>query len=139
MSTSALESQGMTIAVSDGASPEVYTTIPEVSDISGPDGSATEIDATDLSSTAKEFKIGLKDEGSVSLSINYIPANTVHSTLRTARNNRTLKNYRITFTDSPQTTWTFAAYVLSMPISNSVDGKTEATVGLRISGAITEA
>ena len=139
MSTSALESQGMTIGLGDAASPELYTTISEVSDISGPDGSASEIDATDLSSTAKEFKVGLKDEGQVSLTLNYIPADTQHAALRTARNNRTLNNYRITFTDSPQTTWTFAAYVLGFSISNGIDGLTQGSVSLRISGAITEA
>lgn len=139
MSTSALESQGMTIAISDDASPEVFTTIPEVSDISGPDGSASEINVTDLASTAQEFKVGLKDEGSVSITMNYIPQNAVHTTLRTARNNRTLKNFRISFTDSPQTTWTFNAYVITFPIANGLDGVTTSTVGLRVSGSITEA
>ena len=59
MSSNALESQGMTIARGDGASPESFTTIPEVRAISGPDGSANQIDTTDLSSSAKEFRMGL--------------------------------------------------------------------------------
>ena len=56
MSSNALESQGMAIKRGDGASPEVFTTIPEVRSINGPDGSASEIDVSDLSSTSREFE-----------------------------------------------------------------------------------
>lgn len=139
MSSSALQSQGMTIGVSDAASPEVYTTIANVSSISGPGGSASEIDVTDLSSTAKEFRLGLQDEGEVTLEIQYVPANTQHALLRSLRAAGTSRNFRITFTDSPQTTWTFLAFVKSFPVNNSVDGVTTVSVALRVSGAITEA
>lgn len=137
MSSSALESQGMVIKRGNGASPEVFTTIPEVRSISGPDGSANEIDVTDLSSTAKEFRLGLKDEGNITLDMMYIPGNTVHAGLKTDRTNRTLRNFTLTFTDSPATTWSFSAYVQGLAVSNDVDGVTTASVTLRISGAIT--
>lgn len=139
MSSTALQSQGMTIAVSDAASPEVYTTIANVSSISGPGGSASEIDVTDLSSTAKEFRLGLQDEGEVSLEMQYVPANVQHALLRTLRTGGTSRNFRITFTDSPQTTWTFLAFVKSFSVSNAVDAVTTVSVSLRVSGAITEA
>ena len=134
MSSNALDSQGMTIGRGDAASPEVYTTIPEVKSIDGPGGDATEIDTTDLSSTSKEFRMGLQDEGSVTLQMNWLPANTVHTGLRTDRANQTLRSFRITFTDSPASTLTFNAYVLGITISNSVDNVTEASVNLRVSG-----
>ena len=120
MSSNALVSQGMTIARGDGASPESFTTIPEVRAISGPDGSANEIDVTDLSSSAKEFRMGLRDEGNITLEMMFIPGNTVHAGLRTDRANRTLRNFRITFTDSPATVWSFAAYVQGLSVSNEV-------------------
>lgn len=138
MSSSALTSQGMLFQRSDGASPEVYSSIPEITSISGPGGSATEIDVTDMSSTAKEFRLGLQDEGSISLTINYIPANTVHAGLRTDRANSTLRNFRILFTDSPQTQWDFAGYVNGFTVDNGVDAVTTATVTIRVSGSITE-
>ncbi len=139
MSSSALTSQGVTIGVGDGASPEVFTTIAEVKSIDGPGGQANEIDVTDLSSTAKEFALGLQDEGDITLDINYIPGNTQHAQLRSDRAAGTSRNYRITFTDSPATTWTFAAYVKGFSISNAVDNITGASVTLRVSGSITEA
>lgn len=141
MSTSALESQGVTIGVGDAASPEVYTTITEVTEITGPDGSASEIDVTDLSSSAKEYKRGLPDNGSVSFTLMYIPSDTQHAQLRSDFDSSTeqARNYRITFTDSPATTWTFSAYVSTFSISNSIDGSLTASVALRVKGVITEA
>ena len=138
MSSNALESQGMTIARGDGASPESFTTIPEVRAISGPDGSANQIDTTDLSSSAKEFRMGLRDEGSVTLDMMFIPANAVHAGLRTDRANRTERTFRLTFTDSPPTVWEFSAYVQGLSISNEVDSTTDATVTLLITGGVEE-
>lgn len=138
MSSSALDSQGTVIQVGTSASPIVWSTIPEVSEISGPGGQAAEIDVTDLSSTAKEFRMGLQDEGQITLSVNYIPSNTVHTTLRTARTNQTLTNFQIIFTGSPIKTWRFTAYVLGLEISNSVDDVTKGSITLRVSGSITQ-
>lgn len=140
MSISALASQGMLLGVGDAASPELYTDITDVSDISGPDGSAGEIDVTDLSSTAKEFKRGLTDNGSVTATMMFIPQNTTHAQLRSDFNSATeiARNYRITFTDSPNTLWTFNAYVSSFSITNSLDSSTTASLSLRIKGIITE-
>lgn len=141
MSTSALASQGMTLGVGNAASPEVYTSISDISDITGPDGSAGEIEVTDLSSSAKAFRRGLPDNGSVKFTIFYQPADTQHAQLFSdfSASTETARNYRITFTDSPNTTWTFNAYVANFSISNGLDGVTTADVSLRIKGTITEA
>ena len=139
MSSSALSSQGMTIGIGDAASPEVFTDITEVKGIDGPGGQANEIDVTDLSSTAKEFVLGLQDEGDITLDINYLPADTQHALLRARRASGAIGNFQIAFTDSPVTTWTFAALVKGFSISNAVDGITGASVVLRVSGTITEA
>lgn len=139
MSSSALSSQGMTIAVGDAASPEVFTTINEVKSIDGPGGQTAEIDVTDLNSTGKEYQLGLQDEGDITLDINYLPNDTQHAQLRADRAAGTKRNYRITFTDSPTTTWTFEGLVKGFSISNSVDSVTGASVTIRVTGSITEA
>ncbi|MFV1982997.1 MAG: hypothetical protein ACC657_05590 [Thiohalomonadales bacterium] len=140
MSINALASQGMTVSVGDGASPEIFTVIPELSDISGPDGSAGEIEVTDLSSTAKEFIRGLTDNGNISGTMMYIPKNTVHAQLRSdfASATEIARNYRLHFTDSPRTYWDFNAYVATLSISNSLDSVTSANLTLRIKGGISE-
>ena len=140
MSNSALEAQGTLLKMSTGStSPYTYTTIPEVKSFSGPGGSASVIDVTDLSSTAKEKKMGLSDEGQLSFTINFNPDDTSHDALRTRRAARTLTSFQLVFTDgSPATTWTFFAYITGLSISGAVDGVIEANVTLEITGAIVE-
>jgi len=135
--TSALEAQGIAIKRGDGSSPESFTTIAEITDFDGPSGSASEIDVSSFDSTAKEFLIGLKDEGQFTFSCNLVPDDTSQSGLRDDRDNRDLRNFQITLTDSPATTLDFAAYVMSFATSGSVDAAITASITLRISGAVT--
>lgn len=139
MSSNALEAQGMLIKIGNGASPEVFTTISEIKTFSGPTGSAAVIDVTDLSSTAKEKRMGLADEGQLSFTINYIPDNTQHTLLRTRRASRVETNFKMVFTDdSPSTTWSFSAFVTGFAVSGAVDNVVEANVTLEITGSITQ-
>jgi predicted secreted protein len=139
MSSNALEAQGMLLKIGNGASPEVFTAIKEIKTFSGPGGSAAVIDVTDLSSLAKEKRMGLADEGQLSFTINYIPNDTQHTLLRTQRANREETNFKLVFTDdSPATTWSFGAFVTGFSVSGAVDGVVEANVTLEITGAITE-
>ena len=138
MSSSALEAQGMLLKIGNGLSSETFTTIPEIKTFSGPGGSATVIDVSDLSSTAREKRMGLNDEGQLSFTINYVPTNTQHALLRTQRASRELTSFQLVFTDTGNTTWDFEAYVNGFSVSGAVDGVVEANVTLEISGSITE-
>lgn len=138
MSSNAIPSQGTKFAVGVVGSPVTYSDIPEIRSIGGPDGTAPTIDVTDLDSTAKEYLLGLKDEGSFSLDIMYIPANTVHASLRSAWSLRTKKSFRMTFVDTGTTVWEFDGYVTGFSEKLGVDAVLEATVGIKITGAIYE-
>jgi predicted secreted protein len=139
MSSNALEAQGMLIKIGNGASPQVFSTISEIKTFSGPTGSAAVIDVTDLSSTAKEKRMGLADEGQLSFTINYIPDNTQHTLLRTRRASRDETDFKMVFTDdSPSTTWSFSAFVTGFAVSGAVDNVVEANVTLEITGSITQ-
>lgn len=138
MSSNALESQGMVLKIGNGLSSETFTTIKEIKTFSGPGGSATVIDVSDLSSTAREKRMGLNDEGQLSFTINYIPSDTQHALLRTQRASRDLTSFQLVFTDAGNTTWDFSAYVNGFSVSGAVDGVVEANVTLEISGSITE-
>lgn len=139
MSSSALKTQGTTLKVSDGASPEVYTAIGEISNISGPDGTAPEIDVTDMDSTAKEYLLGLPDEGNVTFNVFFVPQDTQHAQLWSDKTSGTARNYRITMTDSPQSTLTFSARVSGLSLDFGTDAATTGSVTLRISGSVTMA
>jgi hypothetical protein len=137
MSDIALEAQGTIFYVGDAGSPPNLTAIPEIRSIRGPDGQASWIDTTDLSSTAKEGRPGLKDEGQIRLSIFYVPDNAVHATLRNAYSARTKKRFGIDFTDTaPITKWEFDGFVTGFSIQGEVDGALVAEVTIKITDAI---
>lgn len=138
MSSNAIESQGMKIQRGTGSGPITYTDIPEIKTFSGPGGSASVIDVTDINSAGKEKRMGLADEGQLQLTINYIPDNAVHMALRADRAARAKVPFKIIFTDVGDTEWTFEAFVTGFSVSGGVDGVIEAQVTLEITGAITE-
>jgi hypothetical protein len=139
MSSNAIDSQGMVLGIDTGGG--TFVAIPEITDISGPGGQASEIDVTDLSSTAKEFRMGLQDEGQISLSMNWLPTDTIHKQLRTDRAAQTLRNFEMLFGDMPggtATKWAFSAFILGIEISNAVDDVAKASVTLRLSGVVVQ-
>lgn len=137
MSVNALPSQGTLLKIGSG-SPTAYNTIPEVISFNGPGGAGQVIDSTDLSSTAIEKVMGLPDEGQLSFEINYLPTNTYHAALRTARANQTATPFKIVFPDTGETEWTFTGFVTNFTISLGVNSQVKASVTIEISGAITE-
>ena len=134
----ALTAQGSVLKRGDGGGTEVFTAIGEVIGISGlGGGSSTEIDVTDLSSTGKEFILGLKDEGEISVTLNLDTGDTQQTGLRTDRDSSVLRNFELDLTDSGPTTISFSAYVKTFNIGLAVDDKISLEVALRISGAAT--
>lgn len=139
MSSQALEAQGTKLSIQSDTSPTVYNEISEIKTFTGPGGSAAVIDVTDLSSAAKEKRMGLPDEGQLTFTIHYIPTDTQHIALRAARASREETNFQLEFTDaSPATTWDFSGFVTNFSVSGSVDGVIEANVTIEITGAIQE-
>lgn len=135
MSSSAIQSQGTVVRYAATGSPPSWSTIPEVRSIGGPDGSANLIDVTDLSSTGKEYLVGLKDEGAVQLGILYIPTNAHHGALRDAWSSRTLLQFQIIFADTGTTILEFNGYVQNFALSLGVDEPVTATITLKITGS----
>jgi predicted secreted protein len=135
MSDNAIKAQGTVLKLGAG-SPLAYTTIPEINSFNGPSGSATIIDVTDLSSTAKEKLTGLHDNGQLSFECNFIPTNAQHVALRTAKENSSMCSFQLIFSDG--TTWSFNALVTGFSVSGGVDGVVKSSVTLDISGDISE-
>lgn len=136
---SAMVSQGVVLKIGDGATPtEVFNAIGQLVSVSGiGSGSASEIDVTHLGSSAKEFLLGIRDEGEVSVTLNLDTGDTYQTQLRTARDNNALTNFEFDLTDAGPTTISFAAYVKTFGIGAAVDDKLTLEVALRISGAAT--
>jgi len=136
----AIKGQDTTISISTDAG-TTYLPIAEVRTFSGiGGGSASVIDTTHLKSIAKEKKVGLADEGQLSLEMNYVPTDAGQIALKTSRASQSEIDIKIELSDGTTTgtTWEFKAYVLSFGKSGGVDDVVKASASLEISGAITE-
>ena len=120
----------------DGASPEVFTAIAKIVSVSGPEESKDELDDTTLDSAGgyKEFVSGLKDGGSMTLALNYNPADTGQAALQTDYAAGTKQNYRLTWPSSPPRIVTVLAEVFSFSKNTEAASLVTADVTLRISG-----
>lgn len=129
---------GTTIARGDGASPEVFTTVPQVTSIGTVGQDRGLIDVTNLSSTAREYKKAIKDGQEIQIVAQYDPDDTVHAGMRADNDAETARNYRVTFSDSPAQTVTFAALVTNWQVTNiEIDQVLTLNVTLKPTGDLT--
>ena len=138
----ALEAQGVRVywCTSTAASTaSASALIAEVNDFTGPGGAAGIIDVSHLLSTAREKLVGLRDEGQLSLTLNYSATDAAHINLRADRAARTKKKCVIEFGDTTGTYGFFDAYCMQYSISGAVDNKITANAVLEITGAVSYA
>jgi len=135
----AIEAQGTKFfwSTSTAASTSASAAIGEVTDFTGPGGQAGVIDITHMQSTAKEKLIGLRDEGQLSMTLNFAATDAGQTALRTDRAARTKKKATIKFSDTSTSIAQFDGYCLAFSISGAVDNKVTANAVIEISGAVT--
>lgn len=132
-----VKTQGTVLKRGTGTgSPETFETVTGVLDFSGPSTSRNEIDTTDLSSTAKEYLLGLKDEGEITFNGKFIPSSSVHQAVLSDLDENDPGNWRIEFSDG-ETIADFAAGVKGAPITGGVDDVVKYAITLRLSGPVT--
>lgn len=135
----ALLAQGTYLMMGDGASPEVFTEIAEVTGMGpGPNETSEDVDVTHLRSpqNRREFKAGFVDGGEFPFRIQYNrTAHATHATLATKLGAADPTNWRLVFNDG--TSEDFAATIRSFGLEPiEVGGKIERTVVLKISGPV---
>ena len=133
-----VKTQGCTLGLGDAASPEVYTSVINLTSFQGPSGSRQVIDATTLSSVAKEKDVGIPDLGQITFDYNFSGADPALIDCWDNFNAGTLHSFRLTFSDSPATQFDFSAYVLSFNFNASLDDIVRGSVTLEISGTVTD-
>lgn len=131
-----LAAKGCKFQYGNGSGSETFTDVAQVRSIGDFGGDSSEIDCTDLASTAKEYLMGLPDNGDVQVTIAYDPSDVRHNAFFTREYLQSSNNYKIV---TGTANWAFAAYVKSFKIVGlAPDGLVEAQVTLRINGAITK-
>lgn len=114
--------------------------IGEIVSFSGPSGAAAVIDITHLGSTAKEKLIGIRDEGNLTLEVNWNnTATALHRTLKDDRAAREKRTFDIKLTDDVEGSTTqptamfFDAYVSGVSLTGAVDDVIKGSITLEIS------
>ncbi len=130
-----VDTTGLTYTSGGTATPVIFTNIANIKDFSGFDGSASELEVTNLDSVAKEFKLGLTDPGAFSINIDYDSANAGHVALRAKQVSGLLSNFKLTLPNA--TVITFTGFVKKFSLAGGVDAVAKTSVDIRISGAIT--
>jgi hypothetical protein len=116
------------------ATPQTYTKINGFLSFDGFDGAASEIDTTDFDSVAKEFILGLVDNGKFGFEIKRIATDSGQLALAAARVSGAITGFKLTLPDTKVATWN--ALVKTMPVSGAVDAMLKGKVDTRITGAV---
>lgn len=134
-----IDTTGLTITPGAGtATPVTFTQVNNVKTYSGFDGSASELDRTNLSSTAKEFVLGLVDPGQFSIEIDHDLNDAGQAALRAKQQSGVISNFKLVLPGAvANLTYTFTGFVKKFATTGGVDQIVKASVDIRISGAVT--
>jgi hypothetical protein len=131
---------GLKLQRGDAATPtEGFTTIGEVTNISGPNETAGQADVTSFDSTAKEYRALLPDSGEVTFDMNFVGSNAQQQGLRADIRAGTVRNFKLILPDKTLeancTTCAFSAIVtdLSGP-QGGVDSALTQSCTLKVTG-----
>lgn len=137
MSTSARIGYGTLFKSGNGAVPEVFTTLAEVTGITPPAMARDTVDATHEESPGawREFIAGLKDGGEVSFDLNFIPGGTSAAAMMAELDldgSLATKNRQIAFPDGSY--FSFAAILTGFEPDAPIDDKMSASVTFKVTG-----
>jgi hypothetical protein len=132
---SGISAQGSTLQINTGtAGAPVYTKINGLLSFSGMDGSASDLDVTDLDSTAMEYISGLVDEGKFGFEIKRLKTDAGQMAVRAARTSGALTGMKLTLPDAAVAT--FTVLVKSVPTAGGVNAVLKGSVDTKISGPV---
>ncbi|MFI7014152.1 phage tail tube protein [Streptomyces sp. NPDC050164] len=128
-----LDAFGTKLQRGDGAGPEVFEDLANVTNITPPgiERETYDVTAHDSPDAWREFIGGLKDGGEVEIELNYDPR--IHDELIADFADKDPRNYKIMF---PGTlgSWAFAAIMSGFESEAPHDDKLSATVTFKVSG-----
>jgi predicted secreted protein len=125
----AITANTTTISIDGGT-----TDIADVTSISPIALSLATLDTSNLDSAWRTFIGGIKDGGECTFEINYDPASTSHLTIEAAIDGLE-RDIKVTFSDTKS--MEFKAIITSFSVTASMDSVVTASLGMKISAAIT--
>jgi hypothetical protein len=115
--------------------PVTYTQVNNIKDFTGFDGSASEIDVTNMSSTAKEFRLGLVDPGQFSMNIDQDNTDPGQIAVRAKQQSGVISNFKLLLPNGNVAS--FTGFVKKFGTQGGVDAVVKSAIDIRISGAVT--
>lgn len=134
-----IDSRAFTTYTSAGtATPVTYTQIKEIKTIKPSGAAASKLDVTDLDSTAKEYRAGLIDNGTVSCDLHILESDPGQIAALGAFTSSVVKPMKFV---TPAKTRTFSGTILKFPTAPdaSVDGIQTGSFEFQINGTVTVA
>lgn len=128
------DTTGLAYTSGGTATPVAYTKINGVVSFDGFDGAASELDTTDLDSTAMEYISGLKDEGKFGFEVKVLKTDAGQLALRAARTSGAVVAMKLTLPDAAVAS--FNCLVKTMPTSGGVNAVLKGKIDTRISGPV---
>lgn len=124
------------LKLGDGASPEVFTAVSNVSNISISGYAVDSIDVTthDSADGFREYVAGLSDGGEISFDLVFDPSASTNSALKTTMDARTVNNWKVEFPLSPVKTWAFSGFITSLEIEAPLDESISGSCTIKVSG-----
>lgn len=132
----AYDSTGLAYTSGGTFTPTSYTACANVRTFNGFDGAASDIDVTNLSSTAKEFRLGLVDNGMLSLGMHLDRSDAGQLALQAAQVGSLLKAFKLILPSGSTPNASFNGYVKKFAIDGAVDAVVNLSVDIKISGAV---
>ena len=134
-----IDTTGMTITAGSGtATPVTFTVVNNVKSYTGFDGSASELDKTNLSSTAKEFALGLVDPGQFSIEFDTDLNDAGQAALRAKQQSGVISSFKLVLPGVVSNlTYTWSGYVKKFSQTGGVDQIVKGSCDIRISGPVT--
>jgi hypothetical protein len=133
-----LDTTGLTYTSGGTATPATYTAIANIVNFSEfESGSAAEKEVTNLSSTAKEFRLGLVDNGSFSMQVHHSNADAGQAAAQARRIDGAAVNMKVILPSGTTPTASFSGLIKKFSKSGAVDDVVNGAIDVRVNGAIT--
>jgi hypothetical protein len=132
--TLAISSHGTLVAVQQTPG-GAFTDIAELGDITPPEMSRNEFDATTQNINIDAYVLGVLRRGQLSVPLNFLPTNATHDHLTGLYKlliDNTVTGWKVTFPSA--VVWVMSGQVQSIKPKEPTDGKSAADVTMRMSG-----
>ena len=132
----AIVANGTLLQIGDGASPEHFTTVPEMMKLSGPSVKTNLLDSTSHDSLGyfREYVPGLSDGDNIAGDMNWRPSNAIHQGVREDSYARTLRNFEVVFPDTSENTVGCATYITDLVPKADIGTLLQASLTLKVTG-----